>query len=94
MITHQTPDRNLLYIGKSNKRFTHNKIYNYWSLSESKDRFHISVFYNDKQLMTFRYFDYFNKKFKFITENEYNQLIIKSNRKLKLKKICRFKNNL
>lgn len=73
----------LLYIGKSNKRFTHNKTYEYGSLMGAEKFFYATVYYNRKQMMTFKDHDYFHENFKFITEQKYNQLI----RKIKLNKI-------
>jgi len=74
----------LLYIGKSNKRFTHNKIYKYHSIHYlTTTNFNMTVYYNSNQMMVFKYKDYFNKNFKFINENEYNQFV----RKEKLKRI-------
>ena len=84
---------NLLYIGKSNRKFTHNKIYKYHGdliigyndyyksgyLSVTSNRNHIIVTFR------FEHVNYFNKNFKFITDQERNNLI----RKLKLKKISK-----
>lgn len=67
----------LLYIGKSNKRFTHNMTYEYGSLMGSENFFYATVYYNRNQMMTFKDGDYFHEKFKFITEIEYNQLLRK-----------------
>jgi hypothetical protein len=82
----------LLYIGKSNKQFTHGKIYqvtgSYFEGTTDlemkinltiKDNKHISHYYN------MNYAQYFVDNFKFITEEEYKQLI----RKNKLNKISK-----
>ena len=73
----------LLYIGKSNKRFTYNKTYGCMSLHNYVSYFHASVYYNNSQMMTFKDKDYFDENFKILSEHEQKQLI----RKLKLKKI-------
>jgi len=76
----------LLYIGKSNKRFTHNKTYLFHGMTAqqgSSDGFYMCINYNNTQIMTFRNEDYFKKNFKLITNQEHKQLI----RKLKLRKI-------
>ena len=77
----------LLYIGKSNKRFTHNKIYRYSRLYNNKIFFYVTVYYNSYQLMTFKDIEYFEKNFKLITEKQQNQLI----RKIKLKRLNKIK---
>lgn len=70
----------LLYIGKSNKNFTHDRIYSIYFRMNDSD---IIVYTNNKVLKRFKIDSFFDKKFKFINEQEYNQLI----RKQKLKKI-------
>lgn len=74
----------LIYIGKSNKRFTHNKIYGWYGLSNEENLW-INIKTNNSTLVMFNnnYYDYFNENFKFMNEIEYNNHI----RKIKLKKI-------
>jgi hypothetical protein len=75
----------LLYIGKSNGRFTHNKIYFFYGMTtnQGSNEINIRVYYNNTQIVTFKDREYFEKNFKLITEHEHKQLI----RKLKLEKI-------
>ena len=75
----------LLYIGKSNKRFTHNKTYFFYGMTakQGAETINMYVYYNSTQIMNFRDKNYFEKNFKLINEQEQKQLI----RKLKLKKI-------
>jgi hypothetical protein len=72
----------LLYIGKSNKKFTHNKIYKYYG-----QPFYIMIVYDNKNSMIMftneKLYDYFEKNFKFVDDQEYNKII----RKNKLNKI-------
>ena len=81
----------LLYIGKSNNRFTHNKLYKYLGpkkfFLESSYEFQISVYTNSNNLITIKleHDEYFDKNFKYITEKEYKNLI----RKIKLKKLSK-----
>jgi len=76
----------LLYIGKSNKRFTYNKTYKFSQItSQITKKSYVFVYYNDSQIMTIKDKNYFDKNFKLITDNEYDKLI----RKLKLKKILK-----
>lgn len=72
----------LLYIGKSNKKFTYGKTYDYMGNFETSNHM---VIKSKKRLVTLRYehIDYFEKNFKFISDQEYDSLI----RKEKLKKI-------
>jgi hypothetical protein len=80
-------EKYLLYIGKSNKNFTHNRFYDFYgsydyklsyiSLTIHKTNKGTSKWLNKNQ------FDWFNENFKFINELEYNKL----QRKLKLKRI-------
>jgi len=74
----------LQYIGKSNRKFTHNHTYIYHG-SFGSDIFYMTVHANKNQIIhyTFNHAEYFNDNFKFMDENDYNKLI----RKLKLKKI-------
>ena len=77
----------LLYIGKSNKNFTHNRFYDFYGLYDNNINYiSITIFKTNKgTLKRFikKDIDYFNKNFKFLNELEYNKL----QRKLKLKKI-------
>lgn len=75
----------LLYIGKSNKRFTYNKVYVYLNYYTESNDFFISVYTDKKILVNFRneHFDYFYKNFKFINDQE----LIKLRRKIKINKI-------
>jgi hypothetical protein len=83
----------LLYIGKSNKIFTHNKTYKYNKMCykfattdhwfEPIINFYVSVYYNSYQMVVFKDEEYFERKFKLMTEHEHNQYI----RKIKLKKL-------
>lgn len=80
----------LLYIGKSNKRFTHNKTYIFYGMTAKQgcpDEIDMRVYYNSSQMMTFRNKEYFEKNFKLITEKQQNQLI----RKIKLKRLNKIK---
>jgi len=72
----------LLYIGKSNKKFTKGKTYNYMGDFESHG--HITIRGN-KQLVSlcYKHLDYFKNNFKYITEQEHQSMI----RKNKIKKI-------
>lgn len=72
----------LLYIGKSNKKFTNGRIYNY-----SGNLYLTIVIKSKKGLVTIRteHLDYFEKNFKFIDEKEYDNIM----RKNKLKKISK-----
>jgi len=74
----------LIYIGKSNKKFTEGKTYNYMGNFESQT--HMTIRAN-KQLVILRYehLEYFEKNFKFLNEIEYQNLI----RKNKLKNILK-----
>jgi hypothetical protein len=72
----------LLYIGKSNKKFTHNRIYKY----HGQIPYGIIVYNNKNTMESFSYNslnNYFEKNFKFVDEQEYNKII----RKNKLNKI-------
>lgn len=79
----------LLYIGKSNKKFTYNHIYKYFGYHKYKlnwkddIEFSITIYDNHNILNFLTKLSYFEKNFKFITEIEYNKLI----RKLKIEKI-------
>lgn len=72
----------LLYIGKSNKKFTHGKIYDY-----SGQVIYTLIIKSKKGLVTIRKenLEYFEKNFKFIDEQEYERII----RKNKIKKISK-----
>jgi len=82
----------LLYTGKSNKKFTHNELYNFMgspSLITEKENvggfFNVVVYGKNNRLVTFVYnhLDYFYDNFKLANENEIKQL----ERKKKLNKI-------
>jgi hypothetical protein len=77
----------LLYIGKSNKNFTHNKFYNFYgSYDNDIDYISLTIFKTNKGTSKWfnkNQFYWFNENFKFLNELEYNKL----QRKLKLKKI-------
>jgi hypothetical protein len=76
--------KKLLYIGKSNKRFTHDKLYNYIGY-HSDYAFHIIIFSNQGNRVTLdeNYIRYFELNFKFVNEKEINKI----DRKKKLKKL-------
>ena len=76
----------LLYIGKSDKNFTHKRMYNYhgWSYDDSisitvRDNKNMDIFLNNE------YFDYFYDNFKILNEHDIKQL----ERKNKLNKISK-----
>lgn len=76
----------LIYIGKSNKKFTNGRLYEYMEFPHfSHTLLSIQVKTNRNILEYFdgRYFDFFYTNFRFINEQEYKQLI----REQKLKKI-------
>ena len=68
------------YIGKSNKRFTYNKFYNYWSCNFSNyaSPFHVSLIQNNGSIHTIRDKNYFDENFKCFGVKEYDQYIRKS----------------
>ena len=71
----------LLYIGKSNKKFTKNRTYTYHG-----DITYVLTVYTkrgNKITLNYDYLGYFEKNFKFVDELEYKQLV----RALKIKKI-------
>lgn len=72
----------LLYIGKSNKKFTNGSIYDY-----TGQVIYTLVIKSKKGLIIIRKenLEYFDKNFKFIDEQEYDKLL----RKNKLKKISK-----
>jgi len=70
---------NLLYVGKSNKKFTYNRIYRFLQY----DGFMYIVHDNRGVKRVIRDMDYFERVFKIVTNKE----LIKMNRKLKLNKI-------
>jgi len=77
----------LLYIGKSNKNFTHNKLYSYsgfWNHHTLNTHISVDVKSN-KGLIRFNddYYEYFWNNFKVVDEKE-EEIIL---RKQKLKKI-------
>ena len=88
----------LLYIGKSNKRFTHNKIYQFMGspsvvlhildenrVDEFYDYFNITVYANNNRKISLfnQHIDYFIDNFKIITEQGIKQL----ERKKKLQRL-------
>jgi len=76
----------LQYIGKSNKKFTHNHTYSYFGCYYGRDDiFNIEIYSNKNQIIHYNSEEYFNDNFKIMNEDDYNKLI----RKLKLKKIKR-----
>lgn len=88
------PIYRIYYLGKSNKDFTHNKVYkcfgSYTASSDeetlnSKNYVNLTVYGNKGNMILFNddYYEYVENNFKFITMDEYNQYI----RKTKLNKI-------
>jgi hypothetical protein len=76
----------LFYIGKSNKKFTHNHLYNFMgSTSLIYKDINITIYANRNRLIYFNnnHFDYLHENFKLLDDNEIKQL----ERKFKLKKI-------
>jgi len=76
----------LLYIGKSDKDFTHDKIYNFMGSPSSlfNTAFHTTII-TEKRRITLhcQHFTYFKKNFKLVDEHQIKQL----ERKKKLKKL-------
>ena len=74
----------LLYIGKSNKKFTHNKLYKIFYSANTPSKFHHIVMCGNKnKLVTVRDQDYFIDNFKCLDDIQ----IKKIERKIKLKKL-------
>ena len=74
----------LLYIGKSNKKFTYNKLYNIMYSANTPSIFHYIVIYGNKnQIITIREQDYFIDNFKHLDERQIKNF----ERKMKLKKL-------
>jgi hypothetical protein len=77
----------LIYIGKSNKKFTNDVIYNYYL---STDMIFVTTNKHTVQHFNTESQNFFNKNFKFITDQEHKQF----HRLKKLKKINKCPNNL
>lgn len=75
----------LLYIGNSNKRFTHDKLYHWFGSWSAGNQLNVTVTNNSNVLVYFNgdYYDYFYDNFMFMNNTEY----IKYIRKKKLKAI-------
>jgi len=77
----------LLYIGKSNKKYTYNKFYKYAGINE---KFLVMTIYDNKNQPYYydsKYSQYFEDNFRLINEEQYKQLI----RKFKLTKLSKTK---
>lgn len=81
----------LLYIGKSNKKFTHNKVYNFMGspsqfLGDVTNYMNITIYANDRLVIFHKqHFQYFKQNFKLINDKQLKQL----ERKKKLIKISK-----
>ena len=75
----------LLYIGKSNKKFTNNQIYTWWG--SNADEYAINIYVitnkNTKFYINGDYLAYYKKNFKMLNKLEYEKYL----RKEKLKRI-------
>jgi len=70
----------LIYIGKSNKKFTHNEAYLYDVYYKSETIFSVTVKSNKGQFIHYKeveFMTYFYQNFKFVPELEYQQIIRK-----------------
>lgn len=74
----------LKYIGKSNRDFTYDKIYKFSGV-HTESILSMTIYGNRGQMIQLNndYYEYFEKNFKLINNDEYNKHI----RKIKLKKI-------
>ena len=78
----------LIYIGKSNKKFTHNRVYTYWgNPSLYLDGFNWLLVFSNKSRIQFtpEHVEYFQQNFIILDEQEF----LMFNRKIKLNKISK-----
>lgn len=81
----------LLYIGKGNKKYTHNKFYIFYGFnisspfSDNFDNFTISIVDNKNNIKIYgeRYRSYLKENFRLLNENDFKN----HNRKMKINKL-------